>query len=126
MPSANLLLEKRVYPRMSLNIPIKYRIIEDQKEISSFLDRSNNKGQTSQTKDVSLDGLYLIADHVPEVGSVLLLDITLPNVSQVISSYAEVVWSNDTGGGLHFEVIKEEDFDILKNYLSQALPGKYH
>ena len=108
---------------MSLNIPIKYRIIEDQKEITSVLER-NNKGQTTQTKDVSLDGLYLIADHVPEVGSVLWLDITLPNIPRIISSYAEVVWSNDTGGGLHFEVIKEEDLDILKNYLSQVHHGE--
>jgi hypothetical protein len=123
MPSANLLLEKRVNPRMSLNIPIKYRIIEDQREITTVLER-NHKDQNSRTKDVSLDGLYLIADNVPEVGSVLILDITLPNVSRIISSYAEVVWSNDTGGGLHFEVIKEEDFEILKSYLSQAHQSK--
>ena len=124
MPSANLLLEKRVYPRISLKIPIKYRVIEDQKETATVLERNKN-AQTSHTEDVSLDGLYLNADHVPEVGSVLWLDITLPNVSRVISSYAEVVWSNDSGGGLHFEVIKEKDFDILKDYLSQALQGKY-
>jgi hypothetical protein len=108
---------------MSLNIPIKYRIIEDQREITTVLER-NHKDQNSRTKDVSLDGLYLIADNVPEVGSVLILDITLPNVSRIISSYAEVVWSNDTGGGLHFEVIKEEDFEILKSYLSQAHQSK--
>lgn len=123
MPEANMFLEKRVHPRVSVKIPVKYRVIEDQKEIETVFERKKRE-QTSQTMDVSLGGLYLVADQVLNVGSILRLDITLPEISHVISAFAEVVWSNETGGGLHFLAMKEEDVDSLKNYLNQTQPGK--
>jgi c-di-GMP-binding flagellar brake protein YcgR len=123
MPDANMFLEKRVHPRVSVKIPVKYRVIEDQKEIETVFERKKRE-QTSQTMDVSLGGLYLVADQVLNVGSILRLDITLPEISHVISAFAEVVWSNETGGGLHFLAMKEEDVDSLKNYLNQTQPGK--
>jgi hypothetical protein len=98
---------------------VKYRLIEDQEKIKTVRNGQKND-QASQTMDMSLDGLYLVADPIPEVGSVLWLDIDLPHASRVISAYAEVVWLNRSGGGLHFEVIKEEDLETLKNYLSGA------
>ncbi len=118
-----MFLEKRVHPRVSVKIPVKYRVIEDQKEIETVFERKKRE-QTSQTMDVSLGGLYLVADQVLNVGSILRLDITLPEISHVISAFAEVVWSNETGGGLHFLAMKEEDVDSLKNYLNQTQPGK--
>ncbi len=123
MPDANMFLEKRVHPRISVKIPVKYRVIEDQKEIETVFERKKRE-QTSQTMDVSLGGLYLVADQVLNVGSILRLDISLPGHSVMISAFAEVVWSNETGGGLHFLAMKEEDVDSLKNYLSQTQPGK--
>jgi c-di-GMP-binding flagellar brake protein YcgR len=123
MPDANMFLEKRVHPRVSVKIPVKYRVIEDQKEIETVFERKKRE-QSSQTMDVSLGGLYLVADQVLNVGSILRLDITLPQNSHLISAFAEVVWSNETGGGLHFLAMKEEDVDSLKNYLSQTQTGK--
>jgi len=118
-----MFLEKRVHPRVSVKIPVKYRVIEDQKEIETVFERKKRE-QSSQTMDVSLGGLYLVADQVLNVGSILRLDITLPQNSHLISAFAEVVWSNETGGGLHFLAMKEEDVDSLKNYLSQTQTGK--
>jgi hypothetical protein len=118
-----MFLEKRVHPRVAVKIPVKYRVIEDQKEIETVFERKKNE-QTSQTMDVSLGGLYLVADQVLNVGSILRLDITLPEVSHPVSAFAEVAWSNETGGGLHFLAMKEEDVESLKNYLSQTQPGK--
>lgn len=123
MPDANMFLEKRIHPRISIKIPVKYRVIEDQKEIETVFERKKRE-QTSQTMDVSLGGLYLVADQVLNVGSILRLDIILPEMSRAISAFAEVVWSNETGGGLHFLAMKEEDVDSLKNYLSQTQSGK--
>ena len=117
-PDANMFIEKRVYPRVTLKIPLKYRVIEDQKEIESVHDHKIND-KTSHTFNVSLGGFYLVVDHVLDVGSILRMDINLPEISHEISAYAEVVWSNDTGAGLHFEAVKEEDLDDLKHYLSQ-------
>ena len=117
-PDANMFIEKRVHPRITLKIPVKYRVIEDRAEIKTVHERKLNE-QTSHTFNVSLGGLYLVSDNVIDVGSILRMDITLPEISGVISVYAEVVWSNVTGAGLHFEAIKEEDLEVLKQYLSQ-------
>jgi c-di-GMP-binding flagellar brake protein YcgR len=124
MPEANLFIERRVHPRISLRIPIQYRVIEDQNEIKTVQDRNvNEQNKHSHTMDVSLGGLYLVADHVLPVGSLLRLEITFPKNSRIISAYAEVVWSNNTGGGLHFQAMKEEDEEALKTYLSK-IPSK--
>ncbi len=123
MPDANMFMEKRVHPRVSVKIPVKYRVIEDQKEIETVFERKKRE-QTSQTMDVSLGGLYLVTEQLMNVGSILRLDISIPNQSHMVSAFAEVVWSNETGGGLHFLAMKEEDVDSLKNYLSQSETGK--
>lgn len=116
-------MEKRVYPRVSVKMPVKYRVIEDQKEIDSVFERKK-KEQTSRTMDLSLGGLYLVADQTLAVGSILRLDISIPSQSSLISAFAEVVWSNETGGGLHFLAMKEEDVESLKNYINQISSPK--
>ncbi|HUO58137.1 MAG TPA: PilZ domain-containing protein [bacterium] len=119
MPEANMFVEKRIHPRVSVKIPVKYRIIEDQKELETVFERKKNE-QTTRTMDVSLGGLYIVASTVLNVGSILRLDIALPGRSSIISAFAEVVWANETGGGLHFLAMKEEDVDFLKGYLNKV------
>ena len=123
MPDANMFVERRVHPRISVKIPVKYRVIEDQKELETVFERKK-KEQTTRTMDVSLGGLYLVAEQMLGVGSILRLDISLPEKSSLISAFAEVVWSNETGGGLHFLAMKEEDVESLKTYLTKASDGK--
>ena len=118
MPEANKFIEKRVYPRVAVNIPVKYRIVEDPTNIKTVLERKYGE-ENSHTMNVSLGGLYVVADHVLDQDSILRMEITLPEISNMITVYAEVEWSNDTGWGLHFEAIREDDLDALKNYLSQ-------
>ncbi|HEY5039357.1 MAG TPA: PilZ domain-containing protein [bacterium] len=122
MPEANMFMEKRIHPRHSVKIPIKYRVIEDQKEIETVFERKK-KEQTTRTMDVSLGGLYIVADQLLSLGSILRLDISLPNQSSLISAFAEVVWANETGGGLHFLAMKEDDVEILKTYLDKVADG---
>ena len=116
MPEANMFIEKRAHPRVSVKIPIKYRVIEDQKELETVFERKK-KEQTTRTVDVSLGGLYVVADKSLSIGSILRLDISVPDRPALISAFAEVVWSNETGGGLHFLAMKEEDVEVLKAYL---------
>jgi len=120
VPEANMFVEKRIHPRVSVKIPVKYRVIEDQKEIESIFER-RKKEQNTETVDVSLGGMYVVTEQIIQVGSILRLDISLPNKSGVISAFAEVVWANETGGGLHFLAMKEEDMESLKNYLSKSV-----
>lgn len=123
MPEANMFVEKRIHPRVSVKIPVKYRVIEDQKELETVFERKK-KEQTTKTMDVSLGGLYIVADQLLNIGSILRLDISLPEKSSLISAFAEVVWANETGGGLHFLAMKEDDVEFLKNYLTNSPDGK--
>ena len=122
MPEANIFVEKRIHPRVSVKIPVKYRVIEDQKELESVFERKK-KEQTTRTVDMSLGGLYIVAEQNLRVGSILRLDISVPGKSSLVSAFAEVVWSNETGGGLHFLAMKEEDVEILKSYLGNVSEG---
>jgi len=123
MPEANMFVEKRIHPRISVKIPVKYRVIEDQKELETVFERKK-KEQTTRTMDVSLGGLYIVAETILNIGSILRLDIALPGRPAIISAFAEVVWANETGAGLHFLAMKEEDVDFLKNYLGQTSTDK--
>src|SRR5579871_4322414 len=116
MPEANMFVEKRIHPRVSVKILVKYRVIEDQKELETVFERKKRE-QTTRTMDVSLGGLYIVADQVLNIGSILRLDISIPERASLISAFAEVVWANETGGGLHFLAMKEDDAESLKNYL---------
>src|SRR5580658_9723114 len=122
MPEANMFMEKRIHPRVSIKIPVKFRVIEDQKELETVFERKK-KEQTTRTMDVSLGGLYIVADQILNVGSILRLDVSLPEKSSLISAFAEVVWANETGAGLHFLAMKEDDVETLKGYLTQASSG---
>jgi c-di-GMP-binding flagellar brake protein YcgR len=119
MPEANMFLEKRVHPRVPVKIAVKYRVIEEQKEIESVFERKN-RDKTSQTLDISLGGLYIVADQVIAAGSILRLDIEIPNHPSMISAFAEVAWSNESGLGLHFLAMKDTDVDVMKDYLDKA------
>ena len=52
MPDANMFVEKRVHPRVSVKIPVKYRVIEDQKELETVFEREK-KEQTTRTMDIA-------------------------------------------------------------------------
>jgi c-di-GMP-binding flagellar brake protein YcgR len=119
MPEANMFVEKRIHPRVSVKIPVKYRVIEDQKELETVFERKK-KEQTTKTMDMSLGGLYIVAEQVLNVGSILRLDISVPSRPSLISAFAEVVWSNETGGGLHFLAMKEDDVEALRAYLNKT------
>ena len=123
MPEANMFMEKRIHPRVSIKIPVKYRVIEDQKELETVFERKKRE-QTTRTMDVSLGGLYIVADQILNIGSILRLDISFPEKSSLISAFAEVVWANETGGGLHFLAMKEDDAESLKTYLVNVSDGK--
>jgi c-di-GMP-binding flagellar brake protein YcgR len=123
MPEANMFVEKRIHPRVSVKIPVKYRVIEDQKELETVFERKKRE-QTTRTMDVSLGGLYIVAEQILNIGSILRLDISIPERSSLISAFAEVVWANETGGGLHFLAMKEDDADSLKSYLVKISDGK--
>lgn len=123
MPEANMYMEKRVHPRVPFKIPVKYRVVEDPKEAKAVLN-GKKADKSSRTINISLGGLYLVVDQVLGVGSVLRLEMNMPEIARVIPSFAEVAWSNNTEVGLRFLAMKEEDVGALKDYLQRAISGK--
>lgn len=119
MPDASMFMERRRFPRVTVEIPVKYRLIDDQKELESVFDRKK-KDTHSRSIDLSLGGIYVSTETPLKLGSILRIEIAVPQPITLISAFAEVVWSNDTGGGLHFLAMKDEDSDILKNYLEKS------
>jgi c-di-GMP-binding flagellar brake protein YcgR len=117
MTEKNAFIEKRTYRRISETIPVKYRLIEDPRELISLPERKEEK--TVQCKDISTGGLCVVTDQFVEVGSTLRLDISFPTIPHLISAYAEVVWADETGEGLKFLAIKEDDQNKIKNYIDR-------
>ena len=116
MPEGKLFVEKRAHPRFAVTLGIKYRLIEDRNEIQKILDRRNQK-LDSKTLDLSLGGMYLVSREKLNLQSILNVEMTLPGDTAPFSVFAEVVWNNETGAGLHFITIREPDLERLKAYL---------
>ncbi len=119
MQDANLFLERRQFPRVQKAIPIRFRVIDDQKEIESLLDRKK-RDQKAETIDLSEGGVYITAMDRLKIGCILRLDIQLAESPIPLSAFAEVVWSNETGAGLRFLAMKEEDAEKLKSYIEKT------
>ena len=119
MPEANLFVEKRAHPRTTVKLPVTYRLIEEPKAAGKRLERKQGE-QKSHSLDLNLGGLYLVTDQFLDPESILRMEITLPKLSQNISVYARVVWSDETGGGLQFESMVEKDENLLKRFLTQV------
>jgi len=119
MPEANMFSEKRIHPRVLVKIPVKYRVIEDAVEVKTILEH-RKKDHDAQTVDMSLGGLYIVSDQALATGKILRLDISLADNKRPVIAFAEVVWANETGGGLRFLTIKDEDMSSLKAYLDKV------
>ena len=119
MPEAYLLKERRVYPRISLKIPVVFRVLDDQEEIKSVIEL-RKKEKHGHTMDVSLGGLCIVTDQPLREGSILSLEITIPDLAKALKAMAEVVWSSESGGGIRFLTMDENDMETLKSYLSKA------
>ena len=123
MPEGNLFVEKRAHPRIAVKIPVKYRVVEDLAGIQSIVEMRKNETNT-QTLDLSLGGMYIVCEQHLGVGSILHLDITIPGKEKRLTAFGEVVWSKDSGSGLHFMMIKHEDLEALSAFLNESSPKK--
>ena len=123
MAQLNKSAEKRANPRVSLEMPLKCRLMEGvihAESISEMRKRTIN----STSVDVSLGGMYIRVEQPLSVGTIMALDFSLPEKSANLSAFAEVVWTNEEGAGVHFLALKEEDMESLKVTLSRAASGR--
>jgi c-di-GMP-binding flagellar brake protein YcgR len=120
MQTATMFIERRNYPRIQVKVPIKYRVLDDQKEIQSLLERKEKEIST-QTIDLSIGGLYIASEEKLLIGSILRLEMAFSENQKSLSAFAEVVWTNSSGGGVHFLAVQEENVEFLRTYISKFL-----
>ena len=120
MPEGKLFKEKRVAPRIKVDIQVQYHRVEDKSEIES-VKRYQKESKGGRAMDVSLSGLHIESAQPLHSGDVLNLEITLPNLPVSLPAFAEVVWADATQGGLHFLKMSDEDVQVLKAFLNKAM-----
>ncbi len=123
MPDAFLLNEKRTQPRITVKIPITFKVITSHGKIESILDREN-KEYVSRTADISLGGMFILAGLRLTKGNILSLELLLPGPEKKLKAFAEVLWTNEMGGGVRFLAMKEDDMNAFKEYLEKAYPSR--
>jgi hypothetical protein len=119
MSEKNMFSEKRIHPRVPMEFPVKYRLIEAPMESGSISEMRKREVNT-QTMNVSLGGMYIVAEQRLDKGSIITLNFSLPNKPGNLSAFGEVVWTNNYGGGVHFLALKEEDMKILQTTLEKV------
>ncbi len=86
--------EKRAYTRKSMDVDVKC-----QAESSAAF--------TGRSKDISLGGMFIFADHAPEFGDKLTLTLTLPGSPTSLELPAVVRWVDrgSAGFGVQFGLL---------------------
>ena len=119
MPEANLFLDKRLHSRVPVKIPVTFRLMDDNKEITNIREMGS-KVKSGQTMDTSLGGMYIVAETAMKTSDILSLKISIPGRPLPTTAFAEVMWSNATGAGIRFLAMKEEDVKLLEAYLKSV------
>lgn len=111
-----MVLEKRGSSRVPVKIPVQYHLVDDPERLK------NLKGHPALAKDLNLSGMYIKTGQTVKLGDVFSLDISVPQKSKHLFAYAEVVWANKQGAGLHLLLMPDEDKEALKDYLQNDVP----
>ena len=80
--------EKRSYQHLNSKVNLRYKVFKSQGEL---LRRGFTPEQLSVTKDISAGGLLFFSDEVLPIGSILELNLELPNGQESIECLARVV-----------------------------------
>ena len=103
-------LNKRRFPRLDLDLPVRYKI------------RGYSDFGSSVTKDISIGGLRFITDRYIKPLTDIMLEIDI--LSRTISSIAKVKWSqslphsNRYQIGLEFIELARENKDYLSDFVN--------
>ncbi len=119
MPDAHLSIERRVHPRISIKVPVKYRPEED-REVLKTIEKWRNSEKNAYTLDLSVGGMNLVLDQTLRIGEILKFDLYLLDGVVMVTVYAEVKWSNPKGTGLRFLMIPEDEQAALKAFLEKS------
>ena len=122
MPEANISMERRETPRISVKIPVKYRL-EDDKEVLKTIKEWRQSEKNAYTLDVSLGGMSIVVDQPLSKGDILCFEIYLLDQKNVVTVYAEVKWTQKKEAGLRFLMMRDNDMEALRAFLGKPSPG---
>lgn len=115
-------LERRVHPRVGVKMSVLFRLLDVPEGQANPPER--RKERKAHTVNVSLGGLFLVPEDLKLVnGSLLSLDLFLPDKTKALNAMAETVRNDGAGSGLSFLAFQLEDRESLKAYLEGILPG---
>ena len=117
--------EKRKFPRLPLNVGIKYEIGEP----------APSSIKATKTRNISEGGICIIALEKLPVGSTLDLDFFLPDDKKIIKAKGKVAWVNEFSVGndankaydlgIEFVQINKSDTQKINKYVNlQLMPEK--
>jgi len=106
-------LEKRVHARKTVKFPVQYQAVDNPKDLEHL------RGKIALAKDLSLDGIFIKTDKDKSLkpGDILRLDISMPEKSARLFTFAEVAWVSSKGAGLHLMQMAMEDHESLESFL---------
>ena len=120
MSNGTRFVEKRSNPRVPIKIPLKFRLLDGAKDPATISGMRKTE-ISSQAVDASLGGMYIILEQKLDIGNIMSLHFTLPEIPGELSAFAEVVWGNESGVGVHFLALKPEDMQSLDWTLSRPI-----
>ena len=111
--------EKRAHERVSLKLPLRYRILDDTVPARHVKEIIQSESP-SQTMDTSLGGLCVTQDGRLKPGQLVNLKLILTDMHETITAFADVVWANESAAGLKFLAVKQRDLDLLLEEFKNA------
>ena len=120
MHDAHLSLDRRVNPRVTTQIPVKFRL-ENNKKVLKSIEDWRKAEKNVHTFGVSLEGMSIDVEQPLKVGQILQFEVALPDRAKPLTLYAEVRWAEEHAAGLRFVLINTEDIEALKIHLGKVL-----
>ena len=128
MEEAALSFDKRKYPRIKMELQVKYKVINQNEEALALLEHKKAV-QMGQAQDVSEQGLCLAGSQRLNPGDIIKLEVPLPEDNHLVRVFSEVIWSTekDSAGrflsGIYFMALKDQDAEKMKRFVEKTLAG---
>lgn len=121
--------DSRKFPRLDVNISVKYRLIGDL-NAEGFSELGKTIFEKS-IRNISPAGVAIATEERLPVGVILELEFFFPEASQRIKTLAKVIWSKDLEksgkyvSGMKYVAIKENQLDALSQFTVEYLVDEH-
>ena len=127
MEKAALSFDKRRHPRVQVELPVKYKLI-NQSEEALQLQQHRRSHRQGASRDVSVEGLCLMTEQTLEKGDILKIEVQLPEEPHPVRAFSEVVWTAESESGepkhvsgIYFMALRDEDAERMQGYVRRVL-----